>query len=276
MLDRLDLPELAPYRTLRLQGEHFRGGIFVAEGEKVVRRLLAGGLEVRSVLLPPEHFEVLRGDLEARREVVDVFVAPRCLLEALTGFTIYQGWLACARIPEPVSLEAAWGGAGSGGTGTARFWVALDGLTNAENLGGVVRSAAAFGADVLLVGETSASPYLRRAVRSSMGEVFRLPVVRSECLAASLGWLRARGMCCVAADAHVEGMLLPAADLRGDCCVVLGHEGEGISGAVKAACDMRVAVPMARGVDSLNVGAAAAVFFYEVWRQRHPRAAGAA
>lgn len=262
-IDALDHPGLAPYRTMRQQVEHYRERFFVAEGEKVVRRLLNSDLTVLSALMPADHFQELRPLFVARREDVTVFLAEKRLLETLTGFSMYQGLLACARIPPPVELDVAFGLARR-----PRFFVAVDGLSNAENLGGLIRNAAAFGADALLVGETSAHPFLRRSVRASMGTVFSLPIIEPVSLAEALRELQRRGVRCVAAHPHTEERVLPMARLDGDCCIVLGSEGEGLSPEVREACDDRVVVPMQSGVDSLNVGAAAAVFFYEVWRQR--------
>lgn len=269
-IDSLDLPELAPYRTMRMQALHHRDRCFVAEGAKVVRRLLDSGLGVMSVLTPPEFLADLTPRLERRAEVIDVFVAPKVVLESLTGFALYQGLLAWARMPPPDDLDVVVAKAPR-----PRFLVALDTIANSENVGAIVRDAAAFGAHGLLVGETSAHPYLRRAVRSSMGTVFGMPVVEPVSLVAALGELRRRGIRCVAAHPHEDRRELPEARLTGDCCIVLGSEGDGLSPEVRDACDECVAVPMASGVDSLNVGAAGAVFFYEVWRQRTRTRAGA-
>jgi len=120
----------------------------------------------------------------------------------------------------------------------------------------------------LLVGETSASPFLRRAVRNSMGAIFQLPVVETKNLVGALMELRGQGLRCIAAHPHTEQKTLPDADFTGDCCVVLGSEGHGISAPVLAACDEAVAIPMPPTVDSLNVASAAAVFLYEASRQR--------
>ena len=265
-IESLEEPELRPYLTLRQQADHYRDRLFVAEGEKVVERLLASDLTLYSLLLPPEHFDAIRPRLEARGEPITVYLAEKALLESMTGFALYQGWLACARLPAPAELEVALAT-----TARPRFLVAVDGLSNAENLGALVRNAAAFGAQALLVGETCVHPYLRRSVRASMGTLFQLPVVEPVSLPDALRELRRRGVRCVAAHPHTDQRWLPEADLAGDCCIVLGSEGEGLSEPVRDACDECVAVPMQAGVDSLNVGAAGAVFFYEVWRQRQRR-----
>jgi tRNA G18 (ribose-2'-O)-methylase SpoU len=258
-----DLPELQPYRTLRRQMDHRRQGLFVAEGEKVVRRLLESSFEVISVLLPEKWLADLEPLLRARPEQIDVFVAEKKLLETLTGFSMYQGLLAAGRVPPPLSLEAILAR-----SPRPRLLAAVDGLSSAENVGALVRNCAAFGVHALLVGETSASPFLRRAVRSSMGAIFHLPVLETPSLAQALGQLRPHGVRSIAAHPHAEDRPLPAADLSADCCLVFGSEGAGLSPAVLAACQEAAAIPMPPTVDSLNVGSAAAVFLYEANRQR--------
>ncbi|MPM84378.1 23S rRNA (guanosine-2'-O-)-methyltransferase RlmB [bioreactor metagenome] len=258
-----DRPELQPYRTMRRQMDHRRDGLFVAEGEKVVRRLLESRFEVVSVLMPEHWLHELKELLEARPERVQVYLAEKSLLETLTGFSMYQGLLAVGRIPRLWSLEQAVESSVS-----PRLFVAVDGLTSAENLGSLVRNAVAFGAQALIVGETSTSPYLRRAVRSSMGTIFKLPVVESESLQRALQTLAAVGFSCIGAHPHVDRRTLTSADFRRDACLVFGSEGSGISAAIRECCQDLVAIPMFAGVDSLNVGAAAAVFLYEANRQR--------
>ena len=259
----LDLPELQPYRTMRRQFEHRQQGIFVAEGEKVVRRLLESNFSVVSVLLPEKWLRELEPLLQARREEIRVFVAEKKLLETLTGFSMYQGLLAVGKVPPPAALEEILGR-----SARPHLLAAVDGLSSAENIGSLVRNCVAFNVQALVVGETSSSPYLRRAVRSSMGAIFQLPVVETGSLVESLLQLRARGIRCLAAHPHADGRTLPQANLAGDCCIVFGSEGYGLSAATLAACDDAAAVLMPPTVDSLNVGSAAAVFLYEANRQR--------
>jgi tRNA G18 (ribose-2'-O)-methylase SpoU len=149
-----------------------------------------------------------------------------------------------------------------------RLLAAADSLSSAENLGALVRNCAAFSAQALIVGETCSSPFLRRAVRSSMGTIFQMPIVESASLTRAIHDLKEWGIRCIAAHPHVSGRTLAQANLAGDCCVVFGSEGHGISPAVLAACDEAAAIPMSETVDSLNVGSAAAVFLYEANRQR--------
>jgi len=262
-ISSLDLLELQPYRTMRRQMEHREQGIFVAEGEKVVRRLLESKFGVVSALLPQRWLAELEPLLKQRPEMVRVFVAEKELLETLTGYSMYQGLLAVGRIPTQIPLEQILGD-----SPRPHLLVALDELANAENLGALVRNCTAFGTQALIVGETSSSPFLRRAVRSSMGTVFELPIVETSDLIRCLSGLRDGGIRCIAAHPHAEKRTLSDANFTHDCCIVFGSEGHGISQRVLAVCDDAVAIPMPPTVDSLNVGSAAAVFLYEAKRQR--------
>jgi tRNA G18 (ribose-2'-O)-methylase SpoU len=259
----LDLPELAPYRTMRRQLEHRDQGIFVAEGEKVVRRLLESHLTVLSLLLPEKWLREFEPLLAVRPEEIHAYLAEKELLETLTGFSMYQGVLAIAKVPPTPDLEILLRT-----TPRPHLFAAADGLSNAENLGALVRNCGAFGVQVLLVGRSSSSPFLRRAVRSSMGVIFRTPVIEGVDLATTIRELRAQGVRCVAAHPHTDRRTLWQADLSTDCCIVFGSEGGGISPQALAACDEAVAIPMSSNVDSLNVGSAAAVFLCEANRQR--------
>ncbi len=273
-------PELQPYATMKRPLEQERQGIFVAEGVKVVRRLLESHFTVTSVVLPEKWLDDFRPRIEARPEPITVYLAEKKFLEGLVGFSMFQGVLAVGKIPPPVSLDELLQKSPQ-----PRLLVAVDALTNAENLGALVRNCVAFGVQALLVGETSSSPFLRRAVRNSMGTIFQLPVIElaklgqrhqfttkphttNLTLAECLKELRVRGVRCIAAHPHTDKKVLSQADFSGDCCIVFGSEGDGLSVPVREACDEAVAIPMPPAVDSLNVGAAAAVFLYEANRQR--------
>lgn len=260
-VETLDLPELAPYRTLRRPLEHYQQGIFIAEGEKVVRRLLDSGLVVVTMLMTPEWFEHFRPLAETRP--LTVYLASRALCETIVGYSLHQGIMAIARIPAPTALERLLAPERED-----LLLVALDDLEHAENVGVVARNCAAFGADGILVGETSSSPWLRRAVRNSMGAVFRMPVVPVDDLAACIaGPLRAHGVVTIAAHPH-ETRPLHDWQMPRRMCVVLGNEGLGVSAKILRACDERVSIPMANDIDSLNVASASAVFLAEIVRRR--------
>jgi tRNA G18 (ribose-2'-O)-methylase SpoU len=260
----LDRPELAPYRTLKRYAEHEKLGIFVVEGDKVLDRLLASDFTVVSVLLIAERLAEYAPRLRARREKeITVFVCAKAVLAALAGFEIYQGVLAIAQIPARLSLPEILAR-----SPRPRCFVAMDGLSNAENVGTLMRNCLAFGVQALIAGETCSSLYLRRTVRNSMGAAFQLPMLESGNLLETLRELRANGIRCIAAHPHAKQRSLSQAEFTGDCCIVVGSEGHGISPEILAACAEAVAIPMANAVDSLNVSAATAVFLYEVNRQR--------
>ncbi len=259
----IDDPRLASYRTMREQEDHYKQRIFVAEGEKVVRRLLDTNFEIISLLVPEKWSETFKPLLEARPEQIDLFVGTKDTIEELIGFPVHQGVMAVAKIPAAETLSDIL-------TKTAppRFFVAIDGLSGVENVGVLIRNAVAFGAQTLIVGATSNHPYLRRAVRLSMGTIFKLPYVETQNLAETLKELKAKGVRCIAAHPHTDQRYLWQTDFTKDCCIVFGSEGFGISPEVLQVCDEAVAIPMSAEVDSLNVGSAAAAFFYEAKRQR--------
>ncbi|HTK82690.1 MAG TPA: RNA methyltransferase [Bacteroidota bacterium] len=260
----LEAAALQPYRTLRRPMDHMREGIFVAEGEKVVRRLLASELSVVSMLMTQEWFDRLF-DVEsgAVGKRFEVYVAEKKIVEAIVGYNLHQGIMAVGKVPEPKSLETT-----IASIETPHFLVALDGLVNAENVGVVVRNCAAFGVGAVIAGETSSSPYLRRAVRNSMGTVFQLPIIHSENLRETLqGLHRSHNIDIVAAHVRATSTI-DKSDFTKSTCIVLGHEGEGISQNILDICTAQVAIPMMNGTDSLNVASASAAFLYEVRRQR--------
>lgn len=258
-----DISALEPYRTLRRPQEHQTQGIFVAEGEKVVRRLLESKLEVISLLLTDEWFAVLNPVLRHDDPDLEVFTCPKKLVETIVGFPLHQGIMAVGKIPPPVVLDDLLRT-----NEPPLLLAAVDGLTNSENLGVLVRNCAAFGVQALLVGETSSSPYLRRAVRNSMGAVFTLPIVHLENLAETIRLLENKGITGIAAHPRASTSLSALQAVLDSCCIVFGSEGVGISDGVLAACTAAARIIMDHEVDSLNVASASAVFLHEVRTRR--------
>jgi tRNA G18 (ribose-2'-O)-methylase SpoU len=259
----LDAPELALYLTLRRVEEHERAGVLVATNITVIRRLLASRYTVVSALLTPAWLKQLEPLLQARTEDICVYVAEKAAVETITGYHVHQGALAVAKIPPLPDLETLLKN-----SPRPLLLAAVEGVASAENLGAIVRNCAAFGVHILIVGETSGSPFQRRAVSGSMGTIFEQPVVRVDNLVATLTTLRARGVRCLAAHPRPTAKKLSAVDLRGDCCLVFGAEGPGLTEAVVTACDDMVEIPMPTFMNSLNVAVATGVFLYEATRQR--------
>jgi tRNA G18 (ribose-2'-O)-methylase SpoU len=257
-IDSLDDPRVAEYRDVPDPERLRRHGVFVAEGRVVVRHLLASPrFETRSVLVSPPALEGLRDAIEPRADL-PVFVMPVDRLTALVGFNIHRGCLAIGARPPAAIVGDWWREASPGG-----LVVAAEHVGNADNLGALFRNALAFGAGGILLSPGCCDPLYRKAIRVSTGAALRLPYAVDEAWPGALQALRAAG-------ARVLAMTprLPARDLEdavascveGSPIVVLvGHEGDGLSGDAIAASDQRVRIPLAPGVDSLNVSTAAAI-----------------
>lgn len=237
--------------------------MLVASNIKVVQRLLASRSTVVSALLTPAWLEKLEPQLRARPEEICVYVAERALLETITGYQVHQGALAVAKIPTQSDFATLLENASR-----PLLLAAVEGIASAENLGAVVRNCAAFGAHFLIVGETCGSPWQRRTVAGSVGTIFEQPLVQVQSLVETLKALRASGVKCFAAHPRPGANKLSTLDLRGDCCLVFGAEGPGLTAAAIAACDDSVEIPMPSHMNSLNVAVATGVFLYEATRQR--------
>ncbi len=248
----LDDERVAPYRGVRdpaLLREH---GLFVGEGRLVVRRLLEDGrFTVRSVLLSPAARDGL-ADLLAARPALAVYVASLDLLRAITGFDLHRGCLALAERPAPepaAALVARLGG--------VRLVVVLEEVANADNVGGVFRNALAFGAGAVLLSPGCCNPLYRKAIRASMAASLRLPFARLEPWPGGLDLLRAAGFALVALTpaAGARDLALFARDPArpSRIALVVGTEGAGLGAETLARADARVRIPMAPGVDSLNL-----------------------
>jgi tRNA G18 (ribose-2'-O)-methylase SpoU len=249
-------------------------GLFIAEGRRVVDRLLRSpAFTIESVLVTRPAYAALQTEpatLETRPDVT-VYLVPQAVMDGVAGFHIHRGCLALARRPPLPAWESLAAG--------ARTLVVLERLGDADNVGSTFRSAAAFGADGVLLGPGCADPLYRKAIRTSMGTVLAVPFAPVDTEArpwpGALGTLRQSGW-------HVVG-LTP----RADCpplwdvvgpsthrlALVFGHEGDGLSTDALDACTHLARIPMAPGVDSLNVGVAVGVALYDVTRARQLAAA---
>ncbi|WP_062078621.1 TrmH family RNA methyltransferase [Demequina globuliformis] len=251
--DYRNLTDVALRRTLEPER-----GLYMAEGAKVIERALAAGHEPRSVLVSekwePGITEVLtRAGVDA-----PVYVAPESLLENVTGYQVHRGALAAMHRPvlaEPAALVK-----------DARRVVVLEGIVDHTNVGAIFRSAAGIGADAILVAPTCADPLYRRAVKVSMGTVFQVPWTRAQRWPEALADLRAEGfaVAALALSDHAVSLDEFAAAGHERIAIVMGAEGDGLTRAAQEAAQDVVTIPMAGGVDSLNVAAAAAVALWAV------------
>ena len=231
-------------------------GVFIAESELVIRRALEAGYRPRSMVMAPEWLErmaPLIADVEA-----PVYAASYDVLRELTGFHVHRGALASFhRKPLPAVAEI---------TAAAQRLVVLEDVVSHTNLGAIFRCAAALGMQGVVLSPSCADPLYRRSVRVSMGEVFAVPYARAETWPEWLDDLRREGWRVAALTPADDATPIDELALGGDdrVAVVLGTEGPGLSGQALARADLRLRIPMAAGVDSLNVAAAAAITFWEL------------
>ena len=257
-VDDLNDPRLDDYRNVPDADLLARRGIFVAEGRLVVRRLLISSrFATRSVLVTPTAHEALKDLLDDRD--VPVFVVPQTLLNDITGFNIHRGCLAI------------------GVRGAELDWrtlpahsplVVVERVANADNIGAIFRNAAAFGAAGVLLERSCTDPLYRKAIRTSMGAALSVPFARLEPWPDLLDALRREGITLIALTPGAADTIdAVARTVRGHrVALLVGHEGDGLSAAAIAACHHLARIPIADGVDSLNVATAAGIGLYEIQR----------
>lgn len=261
---RLDAYTKLTERELRCVLEPEKG-IFIAESLKVIERALRAGMQPVSFLLGERWLEPLAPMLEAldTPDPVPVFVGEMGLLEQLTGFSVTRGALCACRRPQlPTAQELLR---------NARRVCVLEGIVDHTNVGAIFRSAAALNVDALLVSPTCCDPLYRRAVRVSMGTVFQVPWTRIGFDARAwpgdgLDVLHEAGFTCAAMALTDDSVSLddPLLSRTDRLALFMGTEGAGLSPRTIEGCDIAVRIPMANGVDSLNVAAASAVAFWQL------------
>lgn len=260
-LDDLDDPRLRDYVDLRdvslrklLETER---GIFLAEGDKVVRRAIQSGHSARSFLMAPRWVEGLADLLDDT--AAPCFVLADRAIEQLTGFHVHRGALAALErpaLPAPADVLAG-----------ARRVVVVEDLADHTNVGAIFRSVAGLGWDAIVLSPRCADPLYRRAIKVSMGSVFWLPYARVEDWHGAPELLRAAGFTTYAMTLGADSV--PLDQVGSDAArlaLVVGSEGHGLSRHWEQAADRRVRIPMAADIDSLNVAAAVAVACWQLRR----------
>ena len=267
-IEDLTLPELAAY--VRLKDPPYRGrwetenGVFIAENPKVIAVALDAGYEPLSLLTERRHIDGTARAVIERCGDLPVYTAGREVLAALTGYELTRGVLCAMRRKPPRTAEEVCAGEGE------KLVAVLEDITDVTNLGAIFRSAAALGVDAVVLTPSCCDPLSRRCLRVSMGTVFQVPWARfgpdSGWPAGGLEQLRSWGYVTAALALSDEALALDDPRLRAHprLAVLLGTEGDGLSRRTLARCDCTVKIPMAHGVDSLNVAAAGAVAFWEL------------
>lgn len=255
-------PRLADYRDLRdvelrkhLEGEH---GLFLAEGEKVVRRAVEADFGVRSFLMAPRWLDGL-ADVLARTDA-PCYVVSEDLAEQVTGFHVHRGALASLhRRPLPSVEEVLT---------EARSVLVLEDVVDHTNIGAIIRSGAALGFDAVLLSPRCADPLYRRSIKVAMGAVFSTPWTRLPDWYDALPRLSEAGFTTVALTLADDATPIEEAVAGLDkVALVMGSEGPGLSPRWQSSADRRAIIPMREGIDSLNVAAATAVACYVTARR---------
>lgn len=254
------------------RGEGFRRdnpqGLFIGESGRVIERALDAGVKPVSVLVDERWFGHDRAIVERIQDAnpeAPVFFVTAQQHRQLTGYEVVRGALACFERPAPRTVDEVVAG--------ARRIAILEDVTNYANMGAIFRSAAALGLDAVLISPSCHDPYYRRCARVSMGAVFQVPWARiqggADWAPQTLPHLRQQGIRSVAMALREDSIGLRDPRLAEEPClaIVLGTEGEGLRDSTISACDYTVLIPMAHQVDSLNVGAAAAIAFWELCAQ---------
>ena len=263
-----DDPRIADYRDVA-EPELVRSrGLLVAEGRLVVRRLIEDGrFIVRSLLVTDTALRSLEpATLNALPPAVPIYVGDARVLLGITGHDIHRGCLALAERPVPMTLDDLVAQDFSPLHPGARLKpcatvVVLEAVTNADNVGGVFRNAAAFGAHAVLLSPSSCDPLYRKAIRTSMAATLRIPFARVEPWPDRLETLRAAGFSIVALTPREPALTLDAFALGRPekIALLLGTEGDGLSAAAASMADVRVRIPISPDVESLNLAVAAGI-----------------
>ncbi|MGE3313783.1 MAG: TrmH family RNA methyltransferase [Planctomycetaceae bacterium] len=263
LIDRLDDPLLDPYRHLKATNLTRWSDEFTAEGLLVVTRLLESRFEVLSVLATERREAEITPLVPAE---IPLYVVPQTLAEELVGFDFHTGVLARGRRSLRPTLDEIVAGGGR------RLTIAVcPNVNSPDNIGSIIRTCAALGVDALLMGRGCAPPFSRRVSRSSMGSVFRLPIIDTDDLPSALSNLReSHGFELVATVLDPDVEMLPDAPRRDRTAILFGNEMHGLDAEWIARCDRRVTMPMDSGTDSLNVSVAAGIVLHHFTRLAPP------
>ncbi len=262
LIDSLDDPRIAPYREIRERDLVGRQGLFIAEGEVVLRHLVAGGrFRTVSVLIDSRRLEKIAPILADLPNDVPVFHAPQEILTAIAGFPLHRGILGLGLGGEPATAEQLLAS-----LGPDALLLVLYGIANHDNLGAIFRNAAAFGVDGVILDAHCCDPLYRKALRVSVGAGLIVPFARLAPGEDALALLAAHE---IEAIALTPGGATPLSKLRRTdrMAVLLGAEGPGLADEVIARA-RSVSIPMARGFDSLNVATTSGIVLHHLTAER--------
>lgn len=257
-IENIKDPAIAPFSSLterQLRNYDSEGGVFIVESPKVIKVALESGYEPVSLLCERKHITGDASQIIASNPDMPVFTGSREILAQLTGYTLTRGVLCAMKRkenPSPVSICEM-----------SRRVVVIEAVCDTTNIGSIFRSAAALGIDGILLTPDSCDPFNRRSIRVSMGTVFKIPWAFTS---APIEVLKDSGYTTVALTLHKDSLAIndPIFKQKGKLTLVLGTEGDGLSNDIISKCDYKAIIPMYHNIDSLNVGAAAAIAFWEL------------
>lgn len=251
----IDDIRISLYKSLRFTPcSHLENNVFIAEGKKVTLKLLNSNIKIQSLFIISEFFYKYKGLIFSKEIAEDnIFIAEKNLMEQIVGFKLHSGVMAIGMQPDFTPLEQL-----------DNKIVILNAVRDAENVGSIVRNAAAFKVSSLIFDEQSSSPYLRRAVRVSVGNVFDLKINKAQNLEKTILDLKSLGYQILCAEICKNSIEINKINFAKKVAIIFGNEGDGIEEKYLNLCDSICFIPISEKVDSLNVAASSAIFLYNL------------
>ena len=258
-INTLDDPRVAHYQRIADHQHMLERGLFIAEGRLVVRRLLdLRHWSIQSILLTPAAAENLTDVLDLTE--APIYLVDQALMNAIAGFNIHRGCLALAHRPGATTLDRI-------ASGPLSRILVLEGVNNPDNVGGLFRTAAAFAADLVVLGPSCGDPLYRKAIRTSMASTLVVPFVSAPQWPGALDDLKADGFTVAALTPRHDALPLRDLPRHAKLALLVGAEGDGLTESAMAGSTIRVCIPMTAAMDSLNVTTAASIAMYHCWQE---------
>lgn len=229
------------------------GDSILCDSEKVVSKLFETNLKVKKVFVTNEYYHTNKELLENRVDPHSLFVSTKKIIEQVIGYKLHHGIMAKAERPRDINLNKL-----------DQQIIVLNGVTSPENIGAIVRSAAAFGINSIITDSKSASPYLRRAIRVSMGNVFYTKHFKSLNLYDDLKQLENLGYTILGTANEEDSISLAEFNFPKKCALIIGSEGWGMDATIRNTCSQTIKIPIKEEVAHLNAAMAASIFFYHL------------
>jgi tRNA G18 (ribose-2'-O)-methylase SpoU len=255
----IDDPRIANYKSLRYTPlSHTKGKMFLTEGEKTTLQLLKSDFDIVSVFAVEEFYHN-NHELISKKNIPEtqLLYADKSLMSLIVGFNLHSGVMSLAKQPKPPELNELNSPV-----------IVLNGIINSENVGAIVRNCAAFGVNSIIIDKQTSSPYLRRAVRVSMGAVFNMNVFYTGNLTDEIQKLKESLYKIISAEITEKSVPITMVEIPERCAIIFGSESKGISSKILDLSDMIVHIPITDKVNSINVASASAVILSKIFEQK--------